>query len=180
LSLLRDFVIQLRLKSMLELRMPENTATTQDAQLILQLYELRREPELRKARRWVETEFWPRTWEDAQRTMTAYGSQENTYVRMVYGYWEMAASLVLRGALDAGLFHDNNQEMYFVYSKLEPFLFKARESFQQPEFLSKTEGVINMTPGGRERLQKFKAGMVRWMDEREKKAKQEATQSTAA
>jgi hypothetical protein len=148
--------------------MAEKKATSQDAQLILELFNLRREAELRKARNWVEMEFWPRTFEDVKKVMADYNSQGNLYLRMVTGYWEMAASLVVQGALSPKLFHANNGEMYFLYTKLHPFIAQMRQEFESPEFLSNIEGVINITPGGKERLERFIVGLKRWIEEREK------------
>ncbi len=156
--------------------MADLTATTQDAQVILQLFDLRREPELRKARRWVELEFWPKSLDEILTIFGAYGSQENLYLRMVTGYWEMAASLVARGALNPLLFLDNSGEMYFIYAKFEPFLFKLREHFQLPEMFKSIEQVVNNTPGGRERLRKTQTMIASFTEQREKRK----DQSTAA
>jgi len=156
--------------------MTEQTATAQDAQIILQLFDLRREAEMRKARRWVEMEFWPKTWDELLAIYSAYGSQENLYLRMVTGYWEMAASFVARGALNPLLFHDSNGEMYFLYAKLELFLFKMREHFQLPDAFKSVEHVVNTTPGGRERLRKTQTMIASFVEQREKRKEQ----STAA
>ena len=78
--------------------------TAADAQLILQLYDLRREPEMRKARNWWGVEFWPQSADDFMKIVGAMGSQENNWLRQVGGYWSMAASFVLQGALNEELF----------------------------------------------------------------------------
>ena len=90
----------------------ENKATTADAQLILQFYDLRREAEMRKARNFIGS-FSPKSFEDVMKVVGAFGNQENAWFRQVYSYWEMAASLVLRGAVNDTLFNDNSGEMYF-------------------------------------------------------------------
>src|SRR5208282_1695828 len=74
------------------------------ADLILKLYDLRREPEIRKARNWWLTQFWPESADDILKISNSLGSQENNWMRQVGGYWEMAASLALRGAIDTELF----------------------------------------------------------------------------
>ena len=73
-------------------------ATATDAELILKLYDLRREAEIRKARNWWLTGFWPESADDVYKIGMALGSQENNWLRQVGGYWEMAASLVHHGA----------------------------------------------------------------------------------
>jgi hypothetical protein len=79
-------------------------ATATDAQLILQLYDLRREAEMRKARNWWFGEFWPQSADDFLKVGWAMGTQENNWLRQVSGYWSMAASFVLQGALNQELF----------------------------------------------------------------------------
>ena len=93
--------------------------TTADAQLILQLYDLRREPEMRKARNWWITSFWPESADDFMKIAGAMGSQENNWLRQVGGYWSMAASFVLHGALNEELFIQPavSGEMFFVFAK---------------------------------------------------------------
>ena len=72
-------------------------ATAKDAQLILQLYDLRREVELRKARSWWLGEFWPNGADDFMKVAYTMGTQENNWLRQVPSYWSMAASFVLEG-----------------------------------------------------------------------------------
>ena len=71
-------------------------ATAHDAKLILKLYDLRREAEMRKARNWFGAEFWPQSADEVMKVVNAFPSQENAWLRQVGGYWEMAASLVLQ------------------------------------------------------------------------------------
>ena len=78
-------------------------ASTADAQVILELYKLRQEEGLRKARNFMGFEFWPKDLEELRAVSRAPGSDKNAYWRQVITYWEMAASLVLRGAVDADL-----------------------------------------------------------------------------
>ena len=78
------------------------TATVTDAQLVLQLYDLRRESEMRKARNFFLSLF-PQTADDVLKVFYAFGSQENAWLRQVISYWDMVASLVLRGAFHEGL-----------------------------------------------------------------------------
>ncbi len=128
-----------------------NDPTPTDAQLIMQLYDLRREAEMRKARNWVLGEFWPDSVEDLRRILLAFPSQENNWYRQVIGYWDMAASFVVRGVLNAELFFDNSGEMYFLYAKLKPFIRPIREEFHAPEYLANVERIAEATQESRER-----------------------------
>lgn len=135
--------------------MPDRTATPTDAQIVLQLYDLRRESEMRKARNWMLTEFWPDTVDDVRRVLMAFPSQENNWYRQVMGYWDMAASFVVRGALNRELFLDSSGEMFFVYAKLKPFITPIREEFKAPEFLANVEHLVEATPESRDRVSRL-------------------------
>lgn len=118
-------------------------ATYDDANLILRLYELRREEKLRKAREWFAAKFNPNTLEDVNK-LAPMGSQENAYVRMVTGYWEMAASFVTSGVLNEELFAESNGELLFVWERLRPIVPGMREMFKNPGAMKNMEAVANM------------------------------------
>ena len=126
-------------------------ATNGDAQLVLKLYELRTEEQMRAARKWVTTEFWPSSAQDVLSVLHAADTQENAYLRQVTSYWEMAAALVLHGALDADLFIACNAENLFILAKLHPFLKEIR--VELPRFLVRTEELANRFGEARQRLQ---------------------------
>ena len=128
------------------------TPTAQDAQLIMQLYDLRREEEMRKARAWFAG-WWPNTAEEILKVVQGGGTQENAWFRQVSGYWDMAASFVLRGALNEDLFVDSGTEMWFVFAKLQPFLKEVRQKANIPQGFTRVEKVASRTKDGRERLQ---------------------------
>ena len=108
--------------------------TPADATLILKLYDLRREAEIRKARNWWFAEFWPETADDFLKVAQAVGTQENNWLRQVPSYWELAASLVLHGTVNETLFLEPafSGEMFLIFAKLHPFLKDVRERTQNP------------------------------------------------
>jgi hypothetical protein len=128
-------------------------ATTADAELILKLYDARREAEIRKARQWWIGSFWPNTVEDVLAVTRSTGP-ENAWYRQVLGYWNMAASFVLHGALNEDLFLEPafSGEMYFIYAKLKPVLRELREKMQNPAFMANVENLITRSKTGRQRL----------------------------
>src|SRR5215475_7975530 len=128
-----------------------NKPTTEDAQIIMQLYDLRRESEMRKARHWFAG-FWPHSADDVAAVMAAVNSQENAWFRQVSGYWDMAASFVLRDVVNEELFLDSGGEMWFVLAKIYPFLGEIREKIKLPNFYSRVEQVATRTETGRVRL----------------------------
>lgn len=115
-------------------------ATTQDAELILHLYELRREPVLRQARDWFRREFTATTREQLATQLAE--SDPERYFRMVTSYWEMAASFLVRGAVDADLFLDNCGEGLMVWRKVSPFIEELRKARNSPRYLANLEEVF--------------------------------------
>jgi hypothetical protein len=147
-------------------------ATASDAQLILQLYDLRREAEMRKARNWWIGEFWPQSADDFLKVAFAMGTQENNWLRQVSGYWSMAASFVLQGALNQELFLQPavSGEMFLVFAKVHPFLKELREKAGDPHIFANIEQVITGSKFGRERL-KFNLKRLEMMREKRAAAK---------
>jgi hypothetical protein len=138
--------------------MPKEPTTT-DAELILKLYDLRREAEMRKARDWWVVKFWPQTADDFIKVANALGTQENNWLRQVGGYWDMAAALVLHGTVHPELFLEGgvSGEMFFLYAKMQPILKDVREKMQSPGLFSNVEKVIMQSEAGRERLKTVSA-----------------------
>jgi len=143
--------------------------TAADAQLILQLYELRREAEMRKARNWWTGEFFPENADDFLKVSWAMGTQENNWLRQVSGYWGLAASFVLQGVLNEDLFLQPgfSGEMFLIYAKLQPFIKELREKAGDPHIFLNVEKVITHTKWGRDRLQ-FMLKRVEMMRQRRK------------
>jgi hypothetical protein len=127
----------------------------EEADLILKLYELRREETMRKAREWYFLEFHPESAADFDKTMF---SDKSGYLRMVSSYWDMAAALVNHGAITIELFNDTNGEHLSVFSKMEPFLGEMRAAYG-PHLFANLEKLIDATPGGRERVAMFRERM---------------------
>jgi hypothetical protein len=122
-----------------------NMATSVDsANLILKLYELRREPVMREARNFFMT-FNPASLADY---MGAMMGPHSGHVRMVASYWEMAASFVTSGAIDAAMFEASAGEHVIVFGKIEPFLKELRESMGNPNVFKNLEQVCLAAPGG--------------------------------
>lgn len=128
--------------------------TAEDAKIIMQLYELRREPEMRKARAWYAG-WWPSSADDILKVMQASGTPENAWFRQVNGYWDMAASFVLHGVVNESLFFDSGGELWFVLAKLQPFLKEVRLKANIPHGFTRVEKVATRTKDGRDRLQMF-------------------------
>lgn len=129
--------------------MESQIATFEDATLILKLYELRREAVLRKARHWLIFEFNPATIEEYRSVAGASGTEHNDYLRQVLSYWEMAASLVVHGAVKADLFLDSNGEGIFIFAKFHAFRDDIQAKTGRP-FMRHTAQLIEKYPAARE------------------------------
>ncbi len=125
----------------------------ESADLILKLYDLRREATMREARTWIFT-FNPTSAQDIANGMM--DPETGPYLRMVTSYWDMAASFVNHGAIDAEMFNDITGEHMFVFAKIEPYLTELREMFDSPEMYKHLEKLINDMPNGVEKLNKTK------------------------
>jgi len=111
------------------------------AELILKLYEIRRETALRAARDYVGGEFMPKSVDDFV-SLVKDGGKPSGQILQVYGYWDMVAAFVVHGALDEALIFDTCQEMYFQFEKIQPYLAGFREKMNLPEFLRSIETVV--------------------------------------
>jgi hypothetical protein len=128
----------------------------ESAQLNLQLFDLRREPVLREARSWFLLDFHPESLAEFVATMT---SERNASVRMVLGYWDMAASLVTSGAIEGDAFRAAHGEMFGTFCKIEPFLEEMRTVFSEPGFCRHFETVIRGDPDAAAILARRREGL---------------------
>jgi hypothetical protein len=136
------------------------STNAESAELVLKLYDLRREKKMRKAREWFFS-YNPTSVEDYMQTMMK--PKVGAYLRMVTSYWDMAAAMVNQGCIDADVFDATNSEHYIVFAKIEPLLADLRKAFDRPTAFSNLESVINDRPNGAERLRKtqeFLAGVA--------------------
>src|ERR1700739_185911 len=129
--------------------------TVADAQLIIQLYDLRRETEMRKARNWWANEFFPQSADDFLQVAWAMGTQENAWLRQVGGYWGIVASFVLKGVLNEELFLQPgfSGELFLIYAKIHPFIKELREKLSDPQAFLSLEKAVTRTKWGRGRLE---------------------------
>ncbi|HEY2391481.1 MAG TPA: hypothetical protein VGK22_09925 [Candidatus Angelobacter sp.] len=111
-------------------------AKAEEAQLILQMYDLRREAVMRRARTYIVAEFWPQNYEEFKAVVTGYGTEPNAWFRQVMTYWNMNAAMVLRGAVSDQLFYETQTEPYFLWAKFGEHVAQARKDQIDPEFLS--------------------------------------------
>ncbi|HAF14399.1 MAG TPA: hypothetical protein DCK93_10465 [Blastocatellia bacterium] len=146
----------------------------QDADLILKLYDLRREATMREARNWFFT-FNPTSIQDV--TEVLLGEHSGHY-RMVVSYWDMAAAMVNNGAIDEQLFNETNGEHMFVYAKIAPVIEEVRTMFGNPDFLRNLETLVKRIPNADEKITALRERMKKFAELRaERAAKAQAAQA---
>jgi hypothetical protein len=138
--------------------MSEKNATPADAEIILKLYDLRREATLREARRWLIFTFQPRSVEDFTAVISDMTSQENAYYRQVISYWEMAASMVLRGAVNADLYLDSQGEGLYILAKFHAFRDAIQAKTGRP-FMRFTAELVEKYPAARDLYNRMLEGV---------------------
>ena len=124
--------------------------TKEQVDLMLHLYELRREPRLREARSWYVTNFYPQTLEEAGKDFPP-GSEGSTSMRMVLSYWDMVASIVNRGLIDEEFFFENSGEQWIVFERAKPILAAWRKMFANPYVFSNLEEHVKRLDAWREK-----------------------------
>ncbi len=148
-----------------------------DADLILKLYDLRREATMREARNWFFT-FNPTSVQDV---IDALMGEHSGHYRMVISYWDMAAAMVNNGAIDEKLFNETNGEHIFIYAKIQPVIEEIRTMFGSPDFLRNLETVVQRIPDIEEKITNMRSRMKQFaaMGE-ERTAKVQAAATTAS
>ncbi len=129
----------------------------ESAQLNLKLFDLRREPVLRAARAWFLSEFNPESFAEL---VALVSGEHNASFRMVLGYWDMAASLVVSGAIDAESFVAAHGEIFATFSKVHPFLHELRAASGEGEFCKHVEAVVLSAPDAEAILERRRAAAL--------------------
>lgn len=114
--------------------------THADAELLLHLYEVRRDPELRRARKWFLTEFRPGSWAELKPAYLSH-TDEDRWFRMTISYWEMVGTLVNRGVLQSDLFFDHTGEDIVTWERCKSWIADARADIR-PTYLYQFERMV--------------------------------------
>lgn len=131
-------------------------ANHHDAEIVLKLYDLRREEKMRAARNFMAGEFWPTSADEVVKLMQDFGSEKNAYFRQVTSFWDMAATLVHRGAVDSDLFSDWSGEMFFIFAKLHPFVDEVRKQMDAPKWMHNIYSYFDSKPEYQAKFDAFK------------------------
>jgi len=120
----------------------ESKPTYEQAQLHLQLFEMRREARLRQARDWFMKNYHVENFDDSMR-IAAPGSEGGTFAMMVFGYWDQACAFLNYGLIHEGLFFETSGEFFWVWERVKPVIVQFRERFANPLFLANVEKAAN-------------------------------------
>jgi hypothetical protein len=145
--------------------------THEQAQLHLQVYDLRREARLRQARDWFQQNYHPETAEEAMK-IAAPGTENGTFFGMVIGYWEQACTLLNYGLLHEDLFFETSGEFFGVWEQLKGVLPHFRQAFKDPSLLGNLEKAAKrFEEWSEQRSPGHVAAMREWMQQERAKAK---------
>jgi hypothetical protein len=139
--------------------MAKTTPDHHDAELLIQVYDLRREAVLRQSRQAIQREFWPKSWDDVL-AVTKPDHPLNAAYRQTGTYWEMVYSFVRHGIVHPAFWLENNGEGLFLFAKVEPFLAKIREE-GNPAAFRNAEWVARECPDGRALYERIKARVAK-------------------
>jgi hypothetical protein len=153
--------------------------TNEQANLLLRLYEDRREPRLREAREWFANNFHAKKLEEVMQICPP-GSQENAYMRQVLSYWEMVASIANRGLIDEELFFENAGEQWATFEQVKPVLGEWRAMFSSPKFLANLEESCKRLEAWREKRNPGSNAAIRRVLEQAYQARQAPKAQAAA
>jgi len=138
--------------------------TYDEVNLMLRLYELRREPRLREARAWFVEHYHASNPEEVVQKYPQ-GGQENTYIRMVVSYWDMVANIVRRGLINDELFFENNGEIWVVWDRMRSIVPSWRAASKNPTLFSALEEVCTKLEAWREKRAPGSTAAMRQMME---------------
>ncbi|HEU4836426.1 MAG TPA: hypothetical protein VFS90_18495 [Pyrinomonadaceae bacterium] len=148
--------------------------THEQAQLHLQVYDLRREARLRQARDWFQANYRAETMEEAMK-LAAPGTEAGIFTGMVIGYWEQACALLNYGLLNDDLFFETSGEFFFVWETLKPVAAEFRQAFKDPNMLKNLETAAQrFEQWSDQRSPGHIAAMREWMQQERAKAKSAA------
>lgn len=139
---------------------PSAAQPLQQAELLLKLYEVRREAVMRQARGFIGGAFLPSSADDLVAQVSA-GNQHSGFILQVYGYWDMVSAFVIHGALSEQLVYDTCQEMYFQYSKIQPYLDEFRQKMNLPEWMQSLQSVAECSDQSRARVKVMRENVSR-------------------
>ena len=138
--------------------------TYDEVNLMLRMYDMRREPRLRQARAWFVEHFHPVS-PDEMMQKYPQGSEENTYIRMVISYWDMVASIVNRGLINDELFFESNGEIWVVWDRMRTIVPTWRSAFKNPHLFSSIEETCKRLDAWREKRSPGSTAAMRQMME---------------
>jgi hypothetical protein len=132
-----------------------------DALVIIKLYELRGEARMREARAWFFTSFAPKSGKEIVQLLLS-GERQSASYRMVTSHWETASSLVNNGGIDEKLFLEANSEHLVVFAKLQPFISEIRETIGEPDYLAHLERLVMKVPNVEMKMENRRRMLERW------------------
>ncbi len=142
--------------------MTTRNLTYEDAELTLRLYEIRREPTMRKSRDTINSSFWPKSYEDVQAALQ-FDHPCNAALRQTSSYWEMVYGMARHGIIDADYLMENQGEGIVLFSKIQPYLTEIRRDYGDQMYRN-AEWVTQNSETGGQVLERIKALLVKFRE----------------
>jgi hypothetical protein len=135
-----------------------------DADLVLKLYDLRREAVMREFRNAINAKFWPRNADDAV-AITAMDHPLNAAFQETSGYWEMVYGMARHGIIHPDFLVENNAEGLFLFARVEPYLSAFRQA-ASPRSFHNAEWVASNCVTGKMLMEIYRARIKRVLESR--------------
>jgi hypothetical protein len=130
-----------------------------DAELVLRIYDLRRETVMRESRSAIARDYWPRSAQEAVEVLRPDHPLNRPW-RQTVGYWEMIYGMARHGVIHADFLVESNGEGLFLFARAEPYLAQIRET-GSPRTLRNTEWIARETQTGRALMEEFRARVAK-------------------
>ena len=143
---------------------PKDYPDHHDAELVLKLYELRREGTMRESRATLNAQFWPKTFDEVL-AITKTDHPLNAAFRQCGSYWEMTYAMAKHGVVHGDFMMESNGEGLLLFARIEPFLAEYRETINAAGFRN-AEWVANETAMGRQIMGRFRTRVQKLLAER--------------
>lgn len=112
-----------------------------DAELILKVYDLRREAVMRASRDAINRDFWPRNADEALAVL-APDHPLNAAYRQTSTYWEMVYGMAKHGVVHTDFLLESNGEGLLLFARVEPYLETIRAK-TSPRAFRNAEWIAN-------------------------------------
>lgn len=126
-----------------------------DAEIVLKLYELRRESVMRESRKELIAKFLPTSLDDILAVVQKSDHPLNAAFRQVTSFWEMTYSMARHGIVHPDFLLESNGEGLLIFTRILPWLTEYRAAMS-PNAFRNAEWVSKECEAGRAITERFR------------------------